>query len=372
MLKKKLVLTSLLAAITLAPAMSIPHTYAASSQEMVQFQINNKSFVNNLGEHSLSVTPYIVHNNSMIPLRALMESLGADIVWSQANQTVSLMGKSFGKLTMKVNDNYMHTEQGDKVKLSERLVNINGTLFAPARSIAQLIEADILWNNATRTITITNKSNNENTFTFNYDFNNSDNGWKGDFADLPVDYNREIYELEYARELIPLNRSNTTNYGMKLKGMNRSDDLFMFMTKKVQELEPNTMYSVKLQFGMYTNQSGGMLGIGGAPGEAVYIKAGVLGTEPKAIKKDNSGILNYQMNIDKGNQMEEGLDAQTLGNIMKPESEKEGYQLVNFDYNTIMTTNSNGELFVLIGSDSGYEGLTKLYFDDIKLTATKK
>jgi hypothetical protein len=143
MLKKKLVLTSLLAAITLTPVMPMPRTYAASPQEKVQFQINNKSFVNSSGEHFLPTAPYMVHNNTMIPLRALAESLAVSIDWNQAKQTVSLTGKSFGKLTMKVNDNYMYSEQGDKVKLSEPLANMNGTLFAPARSLTQFIEAEM-------------------------------------------------------------------------------------------------------------------------------------------------------------------------------------------------------------------------------------
>jgi hypothetical protein len=77
------------------------------------------------------------------------------------------------------------------------------------------------------------------------------------------------------------------------------------------------------------------------------------------------------MNIDKGIQMESGTDAVYIGNITKPDSDKEGYQPVNFEYNTTVTTNGNGELFVLIGSDSGYEGLTTLYYDDIQLSATK-
>ncbi|MDQ0195620.1 hypothetical protein [Paenibacillus wynnii] len=104
-----------------------------------------------------------------------------------------------------------------------------------------------------------------------YHFNTSNEGWKGSFADLPVDYNKEIYALNYARALLPIGGKNTTNYGLKLVGANRSDDLFMFLTKKVENLTPNTTYQVKLDIGMYTKESGGMLGIGGSPSESVYV-----------------------------------------------------------------------------------------------------
>ncbi|MDQ0195619.1 hypothetical protein [Paenibacillus wynnii] len=61
-----------------------------------------------------------------------------------------------------------------------------------------------------------------------------------------------------------------------------------------------------------------------------------------------------------------------LGNITKPDSDKEGFQRINFSYSATVKTNVKGELYLLIGTDSSYEGLTTLYFDDIKLPAVKK
>ncbi|MBW7456760.1 copper amine oxidase N-terminal domain-containing protein, partial [Paenibacillus sepulcri] len=245
-----------------------------------------------------------------------------------------------------------------------------GILFIPVRSLSQLMGFTVQWNGADRSIVISQGSAQADKLTFQYGFNKDDEGWDGGFADLPVGYDQAIYNLDYKRELIPL-EGNTTNFGLKLSGMNRSDDLFMFATKKVEGLEPNTTYQAKLKIGMYTNQGGGMMGVGGAPGEAVSIKAGVLGIEPKAVQKDDGGGKFYQMNVDKGNQSVEGADAKIVGNITKPDSEKEGYQLVTFNYGTSVTTNANGECFILIGSDSGYEGLTTLYFDDIQLSLKK-
>ena len=263
-------------------------------------------------------------------------------------------------------------EKGEQIKLPESVKQVKGSLVVPAKSIAGLIGAKVNWTSSTRTITITQNTEVRDSITFSYDFSQGNDGWKGDFADLPVDYNKDIYELQFARELLPLGDANKTNYGLKLKGVNRSDDLFMFLTRKVDNLAPNTAYQVKLDFGMYTSEAGGMVGVGGSPSEAVKVKAGVLNKEPAAVQKDDGGGMHYRMNIDKGNQSEGGADAKILGDITKPDSGKEGYQRVNFSYSATVTTNAKGELFLLIGTDSGFEGLTTLYFDDVKLTATQK
>lgn len=370
MLNNKWVVTGIIAAMTAASS-QIPQAHAALAPNTAQFQINKKAFVNSTGEHSLAAAPYILNDNTMIPLRALTESLSARISWNETNQTATLTGAAFNKMAIKVNDKYLYTAAGTKITLPERVVKLQGTLFVPLRSIAEAMGAKVQWTQATRTITITGaEADDTSTSTFLYDFNKSDDGWKGDFADLPVTYEPTIYNLDYSRELLPL-EDNKTNYGMKLTGTNRSDDLFMFMTKSVQGLAPNTEYNASLSIGMYTNEEGGQFGIGGAPGESVYIKAAVLGTEPKAIEQDEAGEKYYRMNIDKGNQSMEGKDTSILGNITKPDSSQEGYQLVTLQYNVKVTTNQNGEVFLLIGSDSGYEGLTTLYFDDIKLSLKK-
>ncbi len=237
----------------------------------------------------------------------------------------------------------------------------------PAKSVAGFIGAATSWDAKEKKIMIKGNESTEHLMSLHYTFDQTDEGWKGAFADLPVDYDPSIFELQYARELLPLS-GNKMNYGLKLKGMNRSDDLFMFVTKKVEGLEPNKVYGAELSFKLYTNQAGGMVGIGGAPGEAVTIKAGVVNKEPLVIEEDDGGgHVYYRMNIDKGNQVGEGADMKAVGNMVKSNDETEDYEPVEMRYSTTLTSNAQGELFVIIGSDSGYEGLTVFYLDDMKL-----
>jgi len=53
------------------------------------------------------------------------------------------------------------------------------------------------------------------------------------------------------------------------------------------------------------------VGIGGAPGESVYLKAGVSLVEPVPMLEGND----VRLNVDKGNQAGGGADASVIGNI---------------------------------------------------------
>ena len=65
---------------------------------------------------------------------------------------------------------------------------------------------------------------------FEYNFDEGDEGWTAGFADLPVDYDQDIYELGSGHRALP---SGLTGSGMYLQGHNRSDDLFMYLTRRV-------------------------------------------------------------------------------------------------------------------------------------------
>jgi hypothetical protein len=153
--------------------------------------------------------------------------------------------------------------------------------------------------------------------------------------------------------------------------MNRSDDLFQFMSKKLDSaagLKPNTQYEVKLRFDLATSEAESSMGIGGGPASSVYVKAGVVDREPSVIEdRTDPQTPYYRLNLDKGNQLTDGKEVALLGNIAKPDAEKDGFQLKSFEKSFKVKSNAKGELYVLIGTDSGYEGLTTLYFTNIDL-----
>ncbi|REE91724.1 copper amine oxidase-like protein [Paenibacillus taihuensis] len=372
--RKNLMLSSLIVAAVIsagsAPVVHGEENSAASGAPTaaVTFKINDVNYSNNSGNHILSAAPFVTNGTTMVPVRAAAESLGASLSWNGESQQITLTGKGFGNVKYTINSSYAVNAKGEKIKLPEQVRQTKGTVFVPARSLAALLGTQLQWEPSTHKITLSNPSQTPHSLDFNYQFTKEMEGWKGGFADLPVDYDKAIYELDFAHKLLPVDK-NTSNYGLKLSGHNRSDDLFMYLSKGISGFKPNTSYNVNLKFAMYTDAGGGMIGIGGSPAESIFLKAGILSEEPLAVPTTSSGSQYYRMNVDIGSQGVGGKDVKVIGNAAKPNADQDGYQRVEFNYSAKVTANAKGEIYVLIGADSGYEGLTTLYFDDVKVTA---
>jgi hypothetical protein len=204
-------------------------------------------------------------------------------------------------------------------------------------------------------------------FSVSFDFGQSEEGWIADFSDLPSsDEDSTFYELKYAYTNLPPNL--VTQKAMMLSGNNHSDDLFMFIKRKVTGLSPNTVYALVFEVELASNAPKGSVGIGGSPGESVYLKAGASELEPvKNVQGDR-----YVLNIDKGNQGEAGSNATVLGDIATPLAVAE-YTLITRNNASpsaeplIAQSNSAGEIWLMIGTDSGFEGTTTVYYTKINV-----
>jgi hypothetical protein len=78
--------------------------------------------------------------------------------------------------------------------------------------------------------------------------------------------------------------------------------------------------------------------------------------------------------LDKGQQSQSGADAIVLGDVSNGREDSE-YALVkrtNSDKPFTVKANAQGEIWLFVGTDSGYEGLTVLYYDRIKVTITEQ
>ena len=67
---------------------------------------------------------------------------------------------------------------------------------------------------------------------------------------------------------------------MKQSGNSHSDDLLMFVKRKLTGLTPNQTYQATFDIQIATNTADDCVGVGGSPGENVYIKAGMTENEP--------------------------------------------------------------------------------------------
>lgn len=198
-----------------------------------------------------------------------------------------------------------------------------------------------------------------------FTFDTNAEGWATGFADLPANYEHGLYELESGHRQLPDGLEGGAVY---MQGHNRSDDLFMFLKKRIAGLVPESTYRVKFLIRLATNVPEGLVGIGGSPGESVYVKAGASTVEP-TVTTDALGDL--RMNIDKGNQATGGEDMIVLGNVAHPDVLGVEYRiktLDNPDQPLEASTDTVGRLWLIAGTDSGFEGPTSVYYDSIEVT----
>lgn len=203
--------------------------------------------------------------------------------------------------------------------------------------------------------------------TFTTDFNKGADSWTAGL----VDYNEQQEGImEFSSKIAAL-PTDTLKKSMMIQSHNRSDDAFMYLTRKLTGLTPNQTYKIGFEVELASKYPQNSVGIGGSPGGSVYLKAGASGTEPQRAK-DNTG--QWKLNWDKGAQSEGGKDAVLLGTI-GIEGEDVKYQIIkraNSQAPFSAKTNDKGELWLIVGTDSGFEGLTTLYYTQIKASLTKQ
>jgi hypothetical protein len=144
--------------------------------------------------------------------------------------------------------------------------------------------------------------------TFTFDFSRGPQGFVAGFADYsPGD--AQNFALTSGHR--PLPSPLESRSALFISGINRSDDLFMFFKGPVVGPRPENRYTVSVSLEIATDTPAGCAGIGGAPGESVWVKAGATAVEPVPIR-DGAYL---RMNVNIGSQSASGAQAVVLGNI---------------------------------------------------------
>lgn len=197
-----------------------------------------------------------------------------------------------------------------------------------------------------------------------FDFNQSDSGFTPIFSDYPNETGVEaFYEFQSSHTDVPIVDAGK---GLYISGNNHSDDLFMGYYKKLTGLAPKTDYQFTIQFQLGTNVETDLIGIGGTPGESVFVKCGVASTEPK----NHLDTLNhFRLNLDKSSQSQGGADLAMVGHLAKDVTNRPGeYEFKTVQTKVVATTDAAGSAYLVIGTDSGFEGITSYYLDDISVS----
>lgn len=197
------------------------------------------------------------------------------------------------------------------------------------------------------------------------DFKQGIDGWSGGSSD---------YTTETAPENVVIELRDTSDVGPKIagskgyfiSGTNRSDDLLLFVKKQVTGLVANTEYTYSIDsLNFLTDAPSGCMGVGGAPGESVWVITAATAAEPKAVTTNGD----TRLNIDHGNQAAPGAASMVLGNIANglpcDGTRKFASKLLRNNTGIKVKTDGEGKIWVTFGIDSGFEASSSIYLQNL-------
>ena len=110
-------------------------------------------------EKTIDVAPYIVNGSTLIPLRGLVEEMGAEIAWDGDTKTITL--KIPGRtITLQIWNNLVYVKDNKLGDIMYTLLNFpvikDSRTFIPVRFVSEQLGYNVEWNGETQTVTITN------------------------------------------------------------------------------------------------------------------------------------------------------------------------------------------------------------------------
>jgi hypothetical protein len=99
--------------------------------------------------------PVIIEGNTLAPLRAIFESLGAQVTWDSATQTAT--GRKVSRTIVLQIGSSTALIDGKPVQLEQPAQLVNGNTMAPARFVGVAFGGKVGWDGVTRTVTISTK-----------------------------------------------------------------------------------------------------------------------------------------------------------------------------------------------------------------------
>jgi hypothetical protein len=312
--------------------------------------LNSKIIVKK--EITLTKNPYLLDDKAMIPVRSFEESQDYNVFWNSSKQEVSISkdGKELYKISLYSN---IAIVGGKEYKLNNIVECIDETTF---------IEVEFL--NYIHNINIEINSNEVNKYV--YKFVEGTFGFEPIFSDYSYNEagNYDIYEMKSDYKQIPV--LGNESMGLYIASHNRSDDVFMGYVKKMSGLTPKKEYTFDIQFLLATDVESNGFGIGGSPSSSVYSKSGVSTIRPESVLDKETNM--YRMNIDIGIQSQDGKDMQVIGSIGKQDSSIIGFEYKPMQATATAISDENGCVYLIIGTDSGFEGFTKYYIDNVEIS----
>jgi hypothetical protein len=199
-----------------------------------------------------------------------------------------------------------------------------------------------------------------------FDFRDGTLGWQPDFVGY-TQYNQDIYELLAELRALPPELS-VSGTGFYLQGHNRCDCLVMFLKRRLGAQDgvvAGQRYRASFTVRLASNAQSGCIGIGGAPGESVRLLVGASQIEPVTfVGPYDTRRLNVESTV--ATLASNIANGQPCNLNLNPYISIERMQ----QHVSEVTADSAGNLWLFVGTGSGFEGRTTLYYQGIDVVLT--
>ena len=130
-------------------------SYSQSYAQYMEMPFSTEVYVSYNGNKVYfdSVVPIIYYERTYLPLRALMEMMGFSVSWDSATGNVTCNKDARTVVITPSGEIYVNGVISPTVAPP---ININGSNLVSARVIAEAVDAQVVWNDNTRTVEITN------------------------------------------------------------------------------------------------------------------------------------------------------------------------------------------------------------------------
>ena len=119
----------------------------------LKMTVGKTDYTLNGEQKTMDVAPVIINDRTMLPVRYVAEALGAEIAWDGATSTATLT--TADTVIVITVGAATATVNGESVTLDSPAVIVSDRSFMPVRFVAETLGATVAWDGATSTATIT-------------------------------------------------------------------------------------------------------------------------------------------------------------------------------------------------------------------------
>lgn len=138
-----------------ADDVSFSKLFYKNGENALMIQIGSEVYYDRLLRKQLDAPPVLINSTTMVPLRLIAEHFGGEVTWDAASQTARIVID--GKTVEVTLGKDSATLDGSAVVLAQPPVVTNSRVMIPMRSVSEIFEKEVYWNDAYKFVLVGDK-----------------------------------------------------------------------------------------------------------------------------------------------------------------------------------------------------------------------